>query len=77
MIHTCLFDLLRQQKLVISNPIISIFVFFTFVSSEKDTSISVEDLLYDIFKQNDADHLVVGDFLTVGVQNYIFDRLYV
>lgn len=32
---------------------------------EKDSSISVEDLLYDIFKHNDADHLVVGDFLAV------------
>lgn len=36
-----------------------------FFCREKDSSISVEDLLYDIFKHNEADHLVVGDFLAV------------
>lgn len=28
-------------------------------------SISVEDVLFDIFKKSDTDHLLVGDFLAV------------
>ncbi len=39
--------------------------FFFLLFREKDSSISVEDLLYDIFKHKEEDHLVVGDFLAV------------
>lgn len=43
----------------------------TFYNREKDQSISVEDLLYDIFKDKEADHLLVGDFLSVSLQHSI------
>ncbi|XP_046647424.1 glutaminase liver isoform, mitochondrial-like isoform X1 [Daphnia pulicaria] len=51
---------LQKTKAGIFSPIEE---FGSTTTGEKDSSISVEDLLYDIFKHNDADHLVVGDFL--------------
>ena len=60
------------MKLLITKLHVLIFFCTIFLRRDKDSSISVEDLLYDIFKHNDADHLVVGDFLSVRTPPQIF-----
>ncbi len=36
------------------------------ICREKDSTVSVEDLLFDIFKHKEGDCIVMGDFLSVG-----------
>ncbi len=55
------------MKLLITKLLLLIILYVLFsLRRDKDSSISVEDLLYDIFKHNESDHLVVGDFLSVS-----------